>query len=137
MVLNIESERGDMGMIPSMSVRAIRGAIQVDENSALAIAAGTKELLAEIIRSNALEVSQVISVILTATPDLNAAFPAAAAREVGFQSTPLLCAVEIDVPGALGRVIRAMVTVETNASMSEISHIYLGGAKALRRDIAQ
>ena len=124
-------------MIPSMSVRAIRGAIQVDENSALAIAAGTKELLAEIIRANALEVSRVISVILTATPDLNAAFPAAAAREVGFQSTPLLCAVEIDVPGALGRVIRAMVTVETSASMSEISHIYLGGAKALRRDIAQ
>jgi chorismate mutase len=120
-----------------MSVRAIRGAIQVDENSTLAIAAGTKELLAEIIRANALEVPQVISVILTATPDLNAAFPAAAAREVGFESTPLLCAVEIDVPGALNRVIRAMVTVETSLAMNEISHIYLAGAKALRRDIAQ
>lgn len=120
-----------------MSVRAIRGAIQVEENSTLAIAAGTKELLAEIIRANSLEVTQVISVILTATPDLNAAFPAAAAREVGFESTPLLCAVEIDVPGALARVIRAMVTVETSATMDEISHIYLAGAKALRRDIAQ
>lgn len=124
-------------MISAMSVRAIRGAIQVDENSALAISAGTKELLAEIIKANALEVSQVISVILTATPDLNAAFPAAAAREVGFESTPLLCAVEIDVPGALNRVIRAMVTVESDLSMKEISHIYLAGAKALRRDIAQ
>ncbi len=124
-------------MICAMSVRAIRGAIQVDENSTLAIAAGTKELLAEIIRANSLEVSQVISVILTATPDLNAAFPAAAAREVGFESTPLLCAVEIDVPGALSRVIRAMVTVETSTAMHEISHIYLAGAKALRRDIAQ
>lgn len=124
-------------MISAMSVRAIRGAIQVDENSTLAIAAGTKELLSEIMRSNSLEVSQVISVILTATPDLNAAFPAAAAREVGFESTPLLCAVEIDVPGALNRVIRAMVTVETTLEMSEISHIYLAGAKALRRDIAQ
>ena len=124
-------------MISAMSVRAIRGAIQVDENSTLAIAAGTKELLAEIIKANSLDVAQVISVILTATPDLNAAFPAAAAREVGFESTPLLCAVEIDVPGALGKVIRAMVTVETTLEMSEISHIYLAGAKALRRDIAQ
>ena len=124
-------------MILPMSVRAIRGATQVEENSASAIASGTKELLAEILRSNNLEVGQVISVLLTATPDLNAAFPAAAAREVGFESTPLLCAVEIDVPGALQRVVRAMVTVETSASMAEISHIYLGGAKALRRDIAQ
>jgi chorismate mutase len=124
-------------MISAMSVRAIRGATQVEENSATAIAAGTKELLAEILRANELEVTEVISVLLTATPDLNAAFPAAAAREVGFESTPLLCAVEIDVPGALSRVIRAMVTVETDRTMAEISHIYLGGAKALRRDIAQ
>ena len=137
MTLNIEAGWRVEGMISAMSVRAIRGAIQVDENSALAISAGTKELLAEIIKANALEVSQVISVILTATPDLNAAFPAAAAREVGFESTPLLCAVEIDVPGALNRVIRAMVTVESDLSMKEISHIYLAGAKALRRDIAQ
>ena len=137
MVLNIEAEKGVEGMISPMSVRAIRGAIQVEENSAHAIAAGTKELLAEIVRANSLEVTQIISVLLTATPDLNAAFPAAAAREVGFESTPLLCAVEIDVPGALNRVIRAMVTVETNAALGEIAHIYLGGAKALRRDIAQ
>jgi chorismate mutase len=124
-------------MISAMSVRAIRGAVQVEENSASAIATGTKELLSEILRANALEVTQIISVLLTATPDLNAAFPAAAAREVGFESTPLLCAVEIDVPGALPRVVRAMVTVETELSLPEITHIYLGGAKALRRDIAQ
>jgi chorismate mutase len=120
-----------------MSVRAIRGAIQVEANTAQAIADGTKELLAEILRANDLAVEQVISVLLTATPDLNAAFPAAAAREVGFESTPLLCAVEIDVQGALARVVRAMVTVEIEHKASEISHIYLGGAKALRRDIAQ
>lgn len=120
-----------------MSVRAIRGATQVEANTAEAIAAGTKELLSEILRANALPVENVISVLLTATPDLNAAFPAAAAREVGFQSTPLLCAVEIDVPGALPLTIRAMATVETDLTASEISHIYLGGAKALRRDIAQ
>lgn len=124
-------------MISPMSVRAIRGAIQVEANTPEAIAAGTKELLAQILIANSLPVSDVISVLLTATPDLNAAFPAAAAREVGFQSTPLLCAVEIDVPGALPRVVRAMVTVETSLKAEEISHIYLGGAQALRRDIAQ
>lgn len=124
-------------MISTMSVRAIRGAIQVEGNTPEAIAAGTKELLAEILRANELPVESVISVLLTATPDLNAAFPAAAAREVGFEATPLLCAVEIDVPGALPRVIRAMATVETALKSSEIAHIYLGGAKALRRDIAQ
>ena len=124
-------------MISPMSVRAIRGAIQIEANTPEAIAAGTKELLAQILSANSLPVSNVISVLLTATPDLNAAFPAAAAREVGFESTPLLCAVEIDVPGALPRVIRAMATVETPLSAAEISHIYLGGAQALRRDIAQ
>lgn len=124
-------------MMSAMSVRAIRGAVQVEGNTAEAIAAGTKELLAEILRANDLSVDAVISVLLTATPDLTATFPAAAAREVGFESTPLLCAVEIDVPGALPRVVRAMVTVESERSSQEISHIYLGGAKALRRDIAQ
>lgn len=124
-------------MISAMSVRAIRGAVQVEGNTPEAIAAGTKELLAEILKANSLAVESVISVILTATPDLTAAFPAAAAREVGFESTPLLCAVEIDVAGALPRVVRAMATVETTFAASEIAHIYLGGAKALRRDIAQ
>jgi chorismate mutase len=121
----------------AMSVRAIRGAVQVEANTPEAIAAGTKELLLEIIRSNELEIGAIISVLLTATPDLTATFPAAAAREIGFEATPLLCAVEIDVVGALPRVIRAMATVETDKSSSEITHIYLGGAKALRRDIAQ
>jgi chorismate mutase len=120
-----------------MSVRAIRGAVQVEANTPEAISAGTQELLSEILKANKLSIESVISVLLTATPDLNAAFPAAAAREVGFEATPLLCAVEIDVQGALSRVVRAMFTVETELNSSEISHIYLGGAKALRRDIAQ
>jgi len=132
-----KGEKAVKGYDCHMSVRAIRGAIQVEANSTEAISAGTKELLAEILKANGLTVEQVISVILTATPDLNAAFPAAAAREVGFEATPLLCAVEIDVVGALPRVVRAMVTVETEVKTSDISHIYLAGAKALRRDIAQ
>lgn len=120
-----------------MSVRAIRGAIQADANSAESISAATKELLLTIMKENNLSPANIISVLLTATPDLTATFPAAAAREIGFESVPLLCAVEIDVPGALSQVVRAMVTVETELTSEEISHIYLGGAKALRRDIAQ
>lgn len=120
-----------------MSVRAIRGAIQAEANSADSISTATKELLLAILEDNKISRSDIVSVILTATPDLNAAFPAAAAREIGFESVPLLCAVEIDVPGALSKVIRAMVTVNTSLESNEISHIYLGGAKALRKDIPQ
>ena len=120
-----------------MSVRAIRGATQVAENSAESIAAGVKELLTEILKSNAITPNEVISVLFTASPDLNAAFPAAFAREVGFEAVPLICAVEIDVPGALPRTIRVMAHVESSRSAKEISHIYLHGAKALRQDIAQ
>ena len=120
-----------------MKVRAIRGAVQVDSDSPELIAAATKELLLAILNSNELTPEDVISVMLTATPDLTSAFPAAAAREIGFERVPLMCAVEIDVPGALARVIRAMATVYTDRSQGEISHIYLGGAASLRRDIAQ
>lgn len=120
-----------------MKVRAIRGAVQVDSDSPELISAATKELLLEILRVNEVVPDDVISVILTATPDLISAFPAAAAREIGFERVPLMCAVEIDVKGALPRVIRAMATVNTERGQSEISHIYLGGAASLRRDIAQ
>ena len=81
--------------------------------------------------------ADVISVIFTVSPDLNAAFPAGSARELGFSDVPLICSVEIDVPGALERTIRVMAHVETSLSKAEISHIYLGAAKSLRRDIAQ
>jgi chorismate mutase len=120
-----------------MSVRAIRGATQVSANTAEAITEGTQELLLEILTINKLTPDDVISVLLTSTPDLTATFPAAAARLVGFDSTPLICSVEIDVDGALPRTIRVMAHVESELTKSEISHIYLHGAKALRRDIAQ
>ena len=118
-------------------VRAIRGATQLEANTAAAIETATKELLLEMLSANALTPADLISVFLTVTPDLNAAFPAAYAREVGFQSVPLLCAVEIDVPGALARVLRVMIHCNTERNSDQISHIYLHGAKALRRDIAQ
>lgn len=120
-----------------MSVRAIRGATQVESNHPEAILAATQELILEILKANALSPSDVISVLFTSSPDLDGVFPAAAARSVGFEDTPLICAVEIDVAGALPRIVRVMAHVETDLRKSEISHIYLHGARALRRDIAQ
>lgn len=120
-----------------MSVRAIRGATQVESNSAAAITAGTVELVGQIIESNNLKVEQIISILFTASPDLTASFPAAAVRTLGLTDTPLICAVEIAVPGSLDRTIRVMAHVESELSKGEISHIYLHGAKALRTDIAQ
>jgi len=120
-----------------MSVRAIRGATQVESNTPESIYAGTQELLTEILKANGLTPADVISVLFTSSPDLNAAFPAAGAREVGFAAVPLICAVEIDVPGALTRTIRVMAHVESAHTQESVTHIYLHGAKALRRDIAQ
>jgi len=120
-----------------MSVRAIRGATQVGSNSTDAISAGTQELISEILRSNGITPQNVISILFTASPDLTASFPAAAVRELGFEDTPLISAVEIDVPGALERTIRVMAHVEIERKKEEITHIYLHGAQALRADIAQ
>ena len=120
-----------------MSLRAIRGAIQVPDNTSADIAAGVQELISAILEANQLAPSDVISVFFTSTVDLNAAFPAAACREMGFANVPLIGSVEVDVPGALNRIIRAMLHVETNKKPEEIAHIYLHGAAALRRDIAQ
>lgn len=120
-----------------MSLRAIRGAVQVRANTSAAINEGVKELIGEIMRSNSLTPSEVISVFFTSTPDLTAAFPAAACREIGFESVPLIGAVEVDVPGALDKVIRVMVHCESTRPKESILHIYLHGAQALRRDIAQ
>jgi chorismate mutase len=120
-----------------MSLRAIRGAIQVPANTSADIAAGVQELISAILEANHLTPSDVISVFFTSTVDLNAAFPAAACREMGFSNVPLIGSVEVDVPGALDKTVRAMLHVETKATPEEITHIYLHGAAALRRDIAQ
>jgi chorismate mutase len=117
-------------------VRAIRGAIQVSANTQEAIESGVKELLPAILEANSLDREDLISVILTCTPDLNAAFPAAFAREIGFGAIPLICAVEIDVPGALPLVIRTMLHVELPSNQI-VNHVYLKGAAALRQDLAQ
>jgi len=120
-----------------MAIRAIRGAIQVNANSESDIAAGVQELIQAILEANKLAPGDVISVFFTSTVDLNAAFPAAACREMGFANVPLIGSVEVAVPGALDKVIRAMLHVESDRTPEQISHIYLHGAASLRRDIAQ
>ena len=120
-----------------MAVRAIRGAVQVDANERAAILEGTTELVTEVMARNSLATDDVISVVFTATPDLTAEFPALAARKIGFQDVPLLCATEIPVPGALPRVVRLLAHVDTERSRREVQHVYLRGAAALRLDIAQ
>ncbi|PWV54650.1 MULTISPECIES: chorismate mutase [Nocardiopsis] len=120
-----------------MAVRAIRGAVQVDADEREQVLEATTELVSEVMRRNGLTTDDVISVLFTATTDLTSEFPALAARGVGFTDVPLMCASEIDVPGALPRVVRLMAHVETDLPRSEVQHVYLRGAQALRLDIAQ
>ena len=121
----------------NVAVRAIRGAVQVDADEREQVLEATAELVAEVMRRNALETDDVISVLFTATPDLTSEFPALAARKIGFTDVPLICAAEISVPHALPRVVRLMAHVETDRPRSELQHVYLRGAQALRLDIAQ
>ena len=120
-----------------MTVRAIRGATQVDGYGREEILEGTAELVSEVMSRNELTPQDVISVLFTATHDLTAEFPALAARKTGFHAVPLMCATEIPVPGAMPRVVRLMAHVDTDRPRSEIQHVYLRGAAALRLDIAQ
>ena len=120
-----------------MAVRAVRGAVQVTGDSKAEITSGTAELVTEVMARNELSTDDVISVVFTATSDLTAEFPALAARQLGFQEVPLLCAAEIPVPGAMPRVVRLMMHIETGKPRSEVQHVYLHGAAALRLDIAQ
>jgi chorismate mutase len=115
----------------------VRGAIQVEGNARPAILDGTSELVTEVMSRNLLRPAEVISVIFTATADLNAEFPALAARKLGFGEVPLLCCTEIDVPGAMPRVVRLLMHVDTELPRSAVQHVYLRGAAALRLDIAQ
>jgi chorismate mutase len=119
-----------------VAVRAIRGAVQVDADEREAVLGGTAELVTEVMTRNELVPGDVISVLFTTTPDLTAEFPALAARKLGFHDVPLLCASEIAVPGAMPRVVRLLMHLETSRPRSAIQHVYLGGAAALRPDVA-
>jgi chorismate mutase len=117
-----------------MRLFALRGAISVQHNDAQEILDSTTELMAEIVQRNSLAPADVVSCIFTATEDLDAEFPAVAARALGFDRVPLLCAREMPVPGSLPRVIR--VLIHYYAAESHVaSHVYLREARALRADL--
>ncbi len=118
-------------------VRAFRGAIQLSEDSVEEITESTVELVGEMLSRNELAVEDLVSVIFTATPDLHAGFPAAAARGLGLGSIPLLCAAELDIEAALPRVIRVLMHAYSPRNHQEVVHVYLRGAQALRQDLAQ
>jgi chorismate mutase len=123
-------------MMPDVSVRAIRGAITADEDTPDAIRAATAELLGEMLGRNGLDPGDLISMVFTTTPDLCAEFPAVAARQIGLSQVPLLCASEINVPGALGRCIRVMVHANMKCEVT-VRHVYLRGASQLRTDLTE
>jgi chorismate mutase len=113
---------------------AVRGATQVDRNEADAILGATEELVREVMSRNDLAPEAMVSCIFTVTPDLDAEFPAVAARGLGLDSVPLLCASEVPVPGAMPRVIRLLVHYYAAADHAP-AHAYLGEARALRSDL--
>ena len=115
-----------------MWCRGIRGAITVSENTEAAIIAATKELLQRMIKVNDVEISDVACILFTTTSDLNAAFPAAAARELDWTRVPLLCGHEMNVPQSLPRCLRILVLFNTDKKNEDIVHVYLGDAKTLR-----
>jgi chorismate mutase len=114
------------------AVRGIRGATTVPSNDRERILAGTRELLEEIVRINQVLPSDVASAWFTVTPDLDAEFPAFAAREIGWTDVPLICGREIPVSGALGKCVRVLIHWNTEREQSEIRHVFLHGARALR-----
>jgi chorismate mutase len=116
-----------------MPLRGIRGAITVPANAKEEIITATQELLQVMLAENGVRVEEIASAIFSVTQDLNAEFPAAAAREIGWNDTPLLCTYEIDVPGSLQKCIRALLHVNTEKKQADMRHVYLRDAKSLRR----
>lgn len=113
-------------------VRGIRGAVAAEANTAEAILEATRQLLEQMIVNNAVALSEIAAVHFSATPDLNAAFPARAARQLGWDSVPLFGHLEMDVPGAVSRCIRVLMLLNTEKSQDQIHHIYLGETRWLR-----
>ncbi|MFF1412598.1 chorismate mutase [Streptomyces sp. NPDC058289] len=118
-----------------MSVRALRGAIQLEVDERGHLLDGVRTLFQEMLAANGLDQEELVSLFFTATPDLVSEFPAVAARELGVTDVPMMCAQELDIAGALPRVVRILAYAETELSKREIKHVYLGGAAALRRDL--
>lgn len=122
------------GEAPNERLWAVRGAAQAERNDADAIVAATGELMRELMKRNQLAPERIVSCLFTVTDDLDAEFPAVAARKVGLDSVPLLCAREVAVPGAMARVIRVLVHYYA-ARDHRPAHTYLGVTQELRSDL--
>ncbi|RLT38286.1 MAG: chorismate mutase [Chloroflexi bacterium] len=120
-----------------MLVRGIRGATTVETNTREAILEAARELLDTIVASNEIDHDHVASIIFSTTVDINAEFPAVAARQAGWTDVALECLHEMNVPGSLPMCLRILMHVNTERSNAELQHIYLRGARVLRPDLAQ
>lgn len=118
-----------------MAVRAVRGATQLDVDERDHLLGRVTELVREVLARNELSTDDLISIVFTATSDVRSEFPAYAARTIGITDVPLLCAQELEVPGAMPRVVRLLAHVETSRPRAEIRHVYLHGARELRTDL--
>lgn len=121
----------------SMYCRGIRGATTAEANSREEILTATRQLLALMIRVNGIEPQDVASAVFSLTRDLDAEFPALAARQLGWLDVPLLCTYEVDVPGSLRRCVRVLIHWNTDKPQSEIRHVYIKEAERLRPDISK
>lgn len=119
------------------AVRALRGATTVDADTPEQVSERTRSLLAAMLERNGVDHDDLISILFTTTPDVTSMFPAAAARSMGLGDVPLLCASEIDVPGAAPRCIRVLAHLATERPRSELHHVYLEGARWLRDDLPE
>jgi len=118
-----------------MPVRGIRGATTVSKNTSDEIILAAKELLAAMIEANEIDPEDIASATFTTTPDLNAEFPAVAARQMGWTFVPLMCGHEMSVPGSLPLCLRILLHLNTEKGAHDIHHIYIRGARALRPDL--
>ena len=118
-------------------VRGIRGATDVSVNNAGEILQSTKQLLLEMTEKNSVAQGDICAVFFTMTQDLNAVYPAEAARQLGWKHVPLMCSFEIDVPGSLQRCIRVLMLINSSKKPEEVRHIYLKGAVKLREDLME
>lgn len=114
---------------------AVRGATTINSDNSVEIIDATTELLSEIFSRNAMEPAEIVSVVFTVTPDINSEFPAVAARRLGLNDTPLICAQEISKPGALPLCIRVLIHFYTDLMKNEIKPVYLKDAVKLRPDL--
>jgi len=120
-----------------MTMRGIRGATQLREDSQEEIKAAVGELVTELLAANNLRPEDLVSILFTATQDIHATFPATAIRGMGFEAVPLICAQEMDVPGSLPLTVRVLIHANSELSQAQITHVYQRGAAVLRPDLAR